>query len=258
MECNEFNCLRCGYKTDKISNFKKHLARKLVCPCHLEDISYHDMYVKYFGEKSTIQCEECGEVFSTRQSKWYHKKYKCNPVEKDDIRNKTINNTLNNNNTNNITLNVIKADPMPIREFGNENMAALPKDMLRSCIMTLSYREALEDLHFDPEFKENHNIRLISMKKELMEFYKNNRWQCVSLLKGVNEVIQHICTIFRNFYNRNKDDVIEDVGEEEALKLLDELDETYNLNEKYVRALRKEFHAMLYDEQRNRDDNISI
>lgn len=151
--------------------------------------------------------------------------------------------TTNNTTNNGIIVNV----NAPLRNFGCENMDAIPVELIRNCFLNLEVRDLIENLHFDQEYPENQNVRLVSLKHEIMELFRNNEWQAMSLLNGLNELIGQACGIFRKFYHKNKGDVHDDVGgEDEALLLLQKLDEMDSMNEKLLKPIRTDIRALLY------------
>lgn len=261
-----YTCGLCGYQTDKKFCIIKHLQRKTPCNSLCDDTNR----TLIIGEltkrnllETTYPCDHCGKQFNTRPGKCRHQKIcKNKPVQQEIVNintehshntnhsHNTTNNTTNNNNTmnnNNTNVNV----NVEIREFGHENMAALPNSSIRDNILFLNHIDILEMLHFDKDFPENNNFRLVSLKQEIMEFYKNKKWYCVSLMKGIDDLIRHTCRIFRNYYNSNKDEVEEDMGEEEVDKMLDDLEATYKCDSKVVKELRGEMKALLYNYRKN-------
>lgn len=121
----DFTCPRCDYKTNKRSNFIKHLTkRKTICPPTVADISL-DYLINEYTDTETFtklyKCETCDKEFNSRSGIAYHKKSCC--IKKDntemeglkdtietliqrikDI--KTPHVTINNNNSGNATMNV--------------------------------------------------------------------------------------------------------------------------------------------------------
>ena len=97
-------CTTCGYSTNRLSNFKDHLGRKNPCKpkekestnnednanvnnirenvnnvniCDmksLENVNIDVNNVNISESKKKFSCENCGKLFSSRQSKSYHKK----------------------------------------------------------------------------------------------------------------------------------------------------------------------------------------
>jgi hypothetical protein len=131
------------------------------------------------------------------------------------------NNTQNNNFFNNSSdiRNIVK-----LRNFGNENMGAVPHDFIRGCFMNLQFRSLFENLHFDPQYPENHNIRLKSTKRKCLEIYHNDQWNLTGFTDGLHTIVQNLCNIFYQFQKENKCEVLEDMSSEELTEVLEQLD----------------------------------
>ncbi len=91
---NKFNCERCGYNTNKLSNFKRHLTNKLICDAKLSDVSNDQIlqnlesYLKLIKKKKLLKketkkepkkeikkfiCEYCNKSYCSSFSKSRHK-----------------------------------------------------------------------------------------------------------------------------------------------------------------------------------------
>lgn len=263
-----YSCDRCGYETDTKNTLIRHLQRKILCPPTFENKDPH-IIIQELTKRSlndiTYPCRYCDKPFNSPQGRCRHhntcKKRpegsitnshnisNTNSETNSDSHNST-NNLVNNNNHSHNNTNVQNNNvvvKLELREFGQENMAALPNSAIRDNIIFLRFIDLLEMLHFDDEFPENRNFRLVSLKQELMEFYKNKKWHCVSLPTGIDDIIRHSCRIFMNFYNDNKEDVHEDMGEDEADAMFEKLEEIYACTKRHVKDLRKDLKALLYN-----------
>lgn len=269
-----FCCDRCGFETCTKKHLIQHLNRKIPCEPVLSNFSQNELInaiVSREIDTTTSYCQYCNKSFNTRQGKSRHQiickrkqdqssevlcslqraiqelsnkiKTQESMLSSQNIHNSTItNNTnINSNNKTNISFKI------DMREFGNENMEALPDRAIRDNIIFLKFIDILEMLHFDDDFPENRNFKLVSLKNEIMQFYKDKKWQAVSIQKGIDDIILNVCKIYMNFYYHNKKDVIDDMGEDDALKLLEDLEEIYKLDKKHVKDIRKDIKALLYN-----------
>lgn len=95
-----FECERCHYTTNVITNMKKHLKTKQPCNAIFSDVSQIDVYNKLFPIKEgEYICAHCNRTFTTIQGLWYHtnkSKKKCGKEPK---------NTQSVNSTNESILN---------------------------------------------------------------------------------------------------------------------------------------------------------
>lgn len=250
MSTESFECKRCGYKSCRKCDLKKHLKRVNPCPPLLENIDNGVLLkeIERVIKEKKYKCDLCDKMFTSPQCKYTHKTIcKGNPTnsitsltileylkeithqnnelasnnvalleEIKDLKNKINTSSTTTNNTNNIineTVNNITMN-VELRDFGCENMEAIPLDLLRNCFLNLEFNTLFENLHCDPDFPENHNIRIKSVKRELLEIYRNKRWNVQHFIDGFKEVLRRQHSIFREFirthYNLIKEDMDDD------------------------------------------------
>lgn len=238
-----FDCKRCGHEFTTKGNLVTHLKRKYVCKPEIQDLNVKilldELTDKQFNER-TYDCEICKKKFNTYKSKWRHSKGCQIKEENQTVPLKTYNdlkdkfekamlrfenhfenkgNLIINNNINNGNQVIQK-----LRNFGNENMDAVPPHFIRSSLMNLEYATLFENLHCDPEYPENHNIRIKSKKDKELEMFTQDKWKIKSFKNGLIEVMDHLNRIYEDFCKHNYNDLIEDVGEEDAETTLKELE----------------------------------
>lgn len=166
-----------------------------------------------------------------------------NKPTQNNIQNITANNVINNNNV----INVIAPNQVPLREFGQENKNAIPYSCIIGCILDdLNYRGLLENLHFDPDYPEDRNVRMKSVKRSMMEIYKNNRWNVTTLQNGLKELIEQGTRIFNEFLKDNKHRILDDdLTPEELEELLVQLSDIDQMRQKYVEPMKKDIQGLL-------------
>lgn len=257
----EYKCKRCGYLTTSKSNLMSHFKRKTPCDPVLCTVSIQELKDELNvprTKQTTFDCEYCGKQCKTRQGRWNHKQT-CNErtplVDKllEEIKLLKIekathvtNNTTNNNTTNNNQININISAP-PLKEFGFENMEAIPESFISACFLFLRYKDLLENLHCDPNFPENHNVRLKSIKNKTMEVYANSRWNVVPLCNGVNDLIKNANAIFLKYARKNKNKILEeDMDERDFDKNMEEMNKVdHNTDHDSLLPLKREITAML-------------
>jgi DNA-directed RNA polymerase subunit RPC12/RpoP len=256
-----YNCPRCGYNTNKLSNFKSHLERINICKALINDTSQEnliDIYNKIITKEDSYKCDYCNKTFRSSQGKFQHKK-RCQdkPTSTDDkidklvktvedLKNKlnTINNTTNINTTNN-TQNITNIN-LKLRDFGRENMEALPGTLINSLFMDLRFRELLANLHCDPNYPENQNVRIKSIKRNTMEIFRNNKWDIMTFAKGLTELLLQGHKIFKDYYDKDKERILEeDMSEQEIKDVLNQLEKIERLNKEELRPLLMDLKMML-------------
>lgn len=229
-------CRRCGYTAFQKGDLLKHLKRKNACTVSKEDIST-DILISELTKREfqgkTYKCGKCNKEFGSRQGKYQHQKNcKILPESQNvtpDMHNvthdmieeivkreikKLITNNTNNGviNNQNITINYQSGN---LRNFGQENYDAIPLDLIRSTFMNLEFRILFENLHCDPDYPENHNVRIKSIKRDLMEIYDDDKWKTFPSISAMKKVIDQLYRIFTNFKVNHKDKVFEDMNIEE-------------------------------------------
>lgn len=280
-----FECPRCHYHTEYLWNLKKHLLRKKQCPCTYSSKTVDDIFCEIEGkhnEEKEYKCEHCGKKLASLSSKSHHKN-KCKVLKvlktteslqmkelqdemkalKDYVANRLgssntpqpckthhqTNNIVQQNNIINI-IPIVDQSGAHLREFDQENMDALPYEILSTCLMNLKFRQLLENLHFDQDFPENHNVRLKSIKRNVMEIYKNNKWDVVTLKSGLTDLIEQGTRIFNDFARRNREKILqEDMTETELEDVLQQLrgieDKIGDLSQRLVRPIAHEVQSLL-------------
>lgn len=256
----EFVCKRCGHKTKTKGNLTTHLKRKNACVANLSDVPVEDLLDELITkrEPSIIPCRFCDKGFSTLQNRWRHEQ-DCKQKNKVSIHDllveieslkkrlpeETPKITMNNTVNNQININL----STPLREFGFENKDAIPESLISTCFMFLRFRDLLENLHCDPNFPENHNVRLKSLKNKTMEVYQNKKWNVIPLQNGLKDLIYKAITIFRDYVNDNKNRIIEEEMDERELetnlKELKKIEEYVSVNKQCLLPIVKDITAML-------------
>jgi hypothetical protein len=146
--------------------------------------------------------------------------------------------THNNTQINNINVN--------LKDFGRENMNALPESLISNLFIDLRFRELLANLHCDPNYPENQNIRIKSLKRNTMEIFRNNKWDIVTFTKGLTELLLQGHKIFNDYYKNDKDRILnEDMSESELKEILIQLDKIEKLNKNEIKPLMDDIQMML-------------
>lgn len=253
----KMECKRCGHNFLTKSNLLQHLRRKTPCDEVKGNISIEsyleELLPKPLYNDKTYDCEFCKKKFNHWQNKYRHVKTcpkknqeptgtetvtvsktflddlnrRVQQLENQNSKVITINNNIinsgniNSGNTNNIT-----------RNFGYENMNAIPHDFVRSCFMNLRFRDLFENLHCDPDYPENHNVRIKNIKRQQIEMYSDDKWKVTSYKNGLQDIMTRLFSIFDEFIRKYKHEALEDMSEAEFQELIKELDEIENLSKK--------------------------
>ena len=260
---NDFICKRCDTSFNIKSHLKSHLQRKTPCQFIQDDLDREDLIEELYQRKlndKTYDCDYCNMKFNHSSARSRHKKI-CKHKPPDEItllkntvenlvskideqqsqinklesqpKNTTNNNTQINNVSNNVSINCVK-----LRDFGRENMDAIPESLVSSLFCELRFRELLAQLHCDPNFPENQNIRIRSIKRNTMEIFRNNKWDILTFSKGLNELLLQGHKIFSEYCTKDKNRIIqEDMDENELRDLISQLDKISKLNKNEIKSL---------------------
>lgn len=195
-------CKRCSQPFDTYLRLFRHLQRKNPCACKTGNAS---------------------DIISYRNEI----EQSCSPFT----------GTSTSTSTSTTTGNSKKPEkPRPLRNFGKENMDALPESLIHDLFLDMCVTEVLQNLFFDPEYPENRNIRL-KEKFNSLEFYEKNEWHRITLNHGVNKIILRVAKIFEEYYEDNKEAVEEDMTELELEEVLDELEQIKKLDKSIIEKL---------------------
>jgi hypothetical protein len=209
-----YSCKKCGYKTNRLLNFKRHELRKISCSNKIEapigkvlsisnnnDASISSLQctkcLKVFSRKDKLkmhdekcegihklQCKVCLKMFTTQQGKWQHTQYvKCNPPiqqtinSNNNITNITNNNNNNTTNNNNNTIN-IRVD------FGNECLKRLCTDKEYVCKMIENINlgkyaipKSIEEIYFNDKYPENQTLKKERKNDKMVSIQYNGKWE---------------------------------------------------------------------------------
>lgn len=270
----EWKCQRCNHESSSKPHLLQHLRRKN--PCVVTNIDKDiDVYIKELTTKEyndkTYDCDYCEKKFNDRGNKSRHMKT-CKKkddaftniqnqladvmkiLEDKNVSNNNNGNTNNTNSGNNNSANshnnngIVNTFNINVRNLGHENMSAIPDEFVRSCWMNLEFRQLFENLHYDPNFPENNNIRLKSSKRQQLEIYKDDKWKITPFKNGLNEIMMRLHNIFEVYYKKNRNDIVEDVGEEELLVMLEQLDEIGKLS-KQTEDIKKDLLCAIEEQK---------
>lgn len=169
---NAFKCVE--MRSDALKSVGKVLTPQIVdfscdfCDKTFKEARYLNQHIKRY---------QCGKRFFTLEEVEKRIAEKC--AEKDNMIN-SLNNQIGkllekvgdtyNTNTYNIVIN----------PFGKENTSYISEDFVRSLIDDGPYNsipKLLKYIHFHPEHKENHNIKIPNKKQPYAQVYNGKDWE---------------------------------------------------------------------------------
>jgi hypothetical protein len=119
------------------------------------------------------------------------------------VQNITINTTNNNNiiNTQNTTNNITQT----INNFGNETTSHLSPEFLEHCLRNpkKGMSKLIENIHYNPDVPENHNLRCRSLKQNTFEKLVDAEWRICDASNTLDELIRKGYRILNAHYAEN-------------------------------------------------------
>lgn len=216
----EYRCRRCGYITCQKANFRKHLQRKNPCKVLHEDVPLSTMVEALGAEPSGYACDYCHSVFKTAQLKYQHKQrcknnmFENKITELEERMAASTKQTTSTNITNNIQ-NIQNNIQINIRDFGHEDISYLPSHFISRCFVNKDLVALIENIHCDKEHKENHNVRIKSLKRDLMETRVDGRWILTDSDDTLTELIKNGYRVLMMHSRKHKNEIVEDELDED-------------------------------------------
>lgn len=222
----DFTCPRCNKTLSSKQNLLKHLIKKRVCePYSIEsNIDTHSL-IKELQEENNknVKCEHCNKQFSSIYNLKRHQKESCRINHISIIKDKTKNieeyktriehleerikileykNCNTNINSGIISGNTQNNINIQIHNFGQEDISHLSETFLSDCLLNCNggVTNLIKNIHFNPDFPENHNIRSLSKKQNMLETYSDGAWHPCDKNNTLDKMIKNGYKIlFRHF-----------------------------------------------------------
>jgi hypothetical protein len=238
-----FSCERCEKEFTCKRNLIHHLQRQNKCwPKRVDSPDVQSLLTKITTKnvnEVNFPCKYCTQRFNSKSAMYKHsRKCKNNPqhnitnsgskLTSDDastsqtrhdflesindkldmltkaihVQNITINTTNNNNiinthNTNNIT--------QTLNNFGNETTSHLSPEFLEHCLRNpkKGMSKLIENIHYNPDVPENHNLRCRSLKQNTFEKLVDEEWRICDASNTLDELIRKGYRILNAHYAEN-------------------------------------------------------
>ena len=107
-------------------------------------------------------------------------------------------NDLRNDNSNNKTINNIH-----INNYGEENLEMLTDDFKKQCVRhpCSALIKIIERIHFNDDYPENRNIRLLNKRDNKIEVKDNGKWNYKNKSDAIRDAIDDSNDKLEQFYN---------------------------------------------------------
>lgn len=258
---DEYKCARCGYVTKIKGNMVLHFKRKVSCnDVLLSNISIDQLAKalkkpEIYGE--TITCKLCEkEVSKTNYSRHYKIcKSKNNDCTMESLKGELvrlreeIKHMRNNGNTPVVNNNTVNISITNVNNFGNESYDHISNDFIKTCMMSNlgGVKQLIEKIHFSEDAPNNKNVRLKSLKNNLVEVADNQKWVVRDANEAMETMINKGCKLLNGYYQNPDNGCMEyDINE------LDNHIQTFLMsiidkNNKHYFSLRRRILALIIE-----------
>ena len=260
---SNYTCPRCHYETNYRYNIRKHFMRNNKCPEKFDKISIEECFQTILfeeypvtkkttsndfqmtsndfekpKEKDNFECGFCGKTFTRKNNLNMHIKKTCKKVKVNNISDKDMlieklkeenemlrmekktliqNNTITNNTTNNTII---------INAFGHENLDYIKKEYVQALVKSGPYgsiQKLIKHIHFNPNHKENHNIKIPNKRDKYGMIFDGSKWLFKNKKSMITTIADHAYGIIAEHcedLNNRKLDKFRDEYENEDSELM--------------------------------------
>lgn len=231
-----YNCELCKYNTENKNNYKRHLISNK----HLNKGINIKKSTELIKSKN-YQCQYCLKEFTLRQSLNRHINNVCKRNDYEDmkqlinllneqieIKNNQINDFIKQNDYNqkqnevlqkqiellsnkldiknkNLNNNFSKTNEVKLVDFDDTDYNRISNKQYNFCLMKCNMCISLfiEHVHFNKKYPENMNIYISNLNNKYVMLYNDSKWQVVDRNEVIDNLIDNIEVIFRNWLSSN-------------------------------------------------------
>lgn len=191
----DFNCKLCNKKYASYQSFWNHNKK------FHNDVNINQIH----------KCENCNKNLASRQSKWRHLKI-CKIKKENDII------ITNNNITNNGTIN---NNTLIINNYNNDNISYISDNFIKNIFTNLLCEDEynlpisklIENIKFNPNHKENNNVKITSLRSDIGFKYDDDKWKAVDKDDLLNDLFKLGADVFLKFYKEKQGILSQDMKE---------------------------------------------
>ena len=191
----DFDCKKCNKKYSSYQSFWNHNKK------------FHSNDLIKTNHEQNVQCEKCCKILSSRQSKWRHMKI-CKVTN--EIEPKIINNNITNNGT-------INNNTVIINNYNNDNISYVSDGFLKKIFTHLLSEDEhylpipklIENIKFNPNHKENNNVKITSLRSDIGFRYDDDKWKAVDKDDLLNDLFKLGADMFVKYY-KDKQGILSD------------------------------------------------
>jgi hypothetical protein len=209
--------------------------------CDKQYKTYHTLWVhnkKFHEKKEKVKeytCEKCNKKFDNKQNKYYHQK-KCIITSTQEIIEPSNNNLLvpettinninaniqnSNNNSNNTINNGTINQHIIINNYNNDNLEYISEKFKLNLFNSLlngtdhikPIPKLIENIKFNPNHKENNNVKITSDRAKIGFYYDDNKWRAINKDELLNDLCDYSLKKFTEYFEEYKNNLSDDIKE---------------------------------------------
>lgn len=181
-----------------------------------------------------LKCRHCNELFTKKQNRWRHEKYRCTQ----------------NPNVIKLSKKLIDNDKigMKLLSYNETNRLFLTDDMISFCMQQQNrcIPEMIKLVHFNNEYPENNNIVIRNIKTDYVMIFDGEDW----ILNDKNEMMDKIISDNEKLIHTKFLEWYDDKSKKEKYKLAIGKFEQYleqSSNQTLIDAIKKELKLLCYN-----------
>lgn len=262
-----YECPRCGYGTQNIHYFRKHLSRKNICDPILSDVLLDESKRLHMPALLGFDCDYCERKFSNKQAKSKHmnrcdsrpsssneriKELEALVAEKEEeikrIKESIAPTVVQNVIAPTIVQNVAQQNIIVINSLGSENKSSLTPEFMLECVKKkiMGLIDLIQKKHFDQSKPENHNIRVEGENYTFLEIpqlcptndvikrdkYNDLVWVTMKKMHALQDsIMPRVETDFKDFFREHKKQIQKKYIDDFVKEIVLPMDWTMDLDE---------------------------
>jgi hypothetical protein len=230
---------------------------------------FHNDIEKIKKEKE-YECIKCNKSFENRYKKYYHEQ-KCQVVATVDPSTNIITNTTNsnnvtnnttNNNTNTITNSTVNSNnTIIINNYKNDNLEYVSEKfktnlfnyLLNNSEHKIPLPHLLENIKFNPNHKENHNVKIKSDRAKVGFYYDKQKWKAVNK----DDLLEDLCDYSLKIMTKYFEEMEEQLSDKLKSKF-HEFSHFAQLKSKLRQTIKGKIESIAYIFTLNNDNELDV
>lgn len=266
---NKLRCELCNKNYNTLSGLWKHNKK-----FHKESKSFKSPLVgpsKSFVSPSVsnrfYMCKFCNKTYNNKNSKWSHQN-KCKSNSNILQKNKYIktpqiknNNIIKNSNVNTFNKSNCNNKTIIINNYGNDNLEYISekfkdklfKNLLDNEEHNIPLPKLIENIKFNPNHKENNNVKIKSDRSKIGFYYDENKWKALNKSELLDDLCNYSLKILSKYFEEKKDNLSED-----TINQYKQFSHIAKLKSELREEIKKKIENIAYIFTLNNEDQLDV